>query len=138
MRGDIPGGAGSSRTNHEWSDYKALSGVGGHERDLVNPLRLSEPVDTAGTLLEPRGTPGQLVVDNDPAVVVEVQPFGRGVGREQGDAARVEGGLCPIAFGALEPAMKRRDLSAGRANQAFQAVQSVAIFSEHDDRLRHP
>ena len=104
----------------------------------MNPLRLAEPVDTAGALLEPRRTPGQLVVEHDPAVVVEVEPFGRGVGREQGDAARVEGGLCPIAFGALEPAMKRRDLSAGRANQAFQAVQGVAIFSEHDDRLEHP
>ncbi len=70
-------------------------------------------------------------------MVVEVQPFGRGVGREQGDAARIEGGLCTIALGALEPAMERRDLPAGRSNQAFQAIQGVAILGEHDDRLGH-
>ena len=69
---------------------------------------------------------------------MEVQPLGCSVGREQGDAARVEGGLGPSALAALESAMKRRDLPAGRANQAFQAVQRVAIFGEHDDRFGHP
>ena len=56
------GGAGPRRPRHQRSEHKALGGVGGDERDLVNPFDLSEPVDAAGALLETGWTPGQLVV----------------------------------------------------------------------------
>ena len=44
---------------------------------------LTEAIHASGPLLEPRRTPRQLEVNDHAAAVMKVQPFRRGVGREQ-------------------------------------------------------
>ena len=131
----VAGRACPRRPGDERRQHEALGGAGGDERDLVDTPRLTEPIDPPDALLDARRAPRQLVVQHDPAVMVEVEPFGRGVGRQQEESARVERSLDSIALVPLQPSVQRRQRPAGRPDQALQAMERVAVFGEHDDRL---
>ncbi len=57
----------------EGRDDEPLGCVCGHERDLVDSARLTEPIHPSGPLLEPRWIPRQLVVNHHAAPMMEVQ-----------------------------------------------------------------
>jgi hypothetical protein len=71
------------------------------DRDVIGALAVA--VDAAVALLQPVGVPGDLVMNQVGAVVLQVDAFGGGVGREQ-DAHRrfrgcgLEGGLDTLAL----------------------------------------
>ena len=54
----------------------------------LDDLLLAVPVDAAVALLQPVGVPGQLVVDDDVAAVLQVQALSGGVGGQQHRARR--------------------------------------------------
>ena len=53
------------------------------QADGVNAALLAEPIDAADALLEPQRIPRQLDIDDQPAAMMQVQSFTRGIGRDQ-------------------------------------------------------
>ena len=52
----------------------------------VNRSSLTDPIDAANALLEAHRVPRQFEVNHEPAMMVKVEPFRRGIGGEQQSA----------------------------------------------------
>jgi hypothetical protein len=105
---------------------------------------LAVAVDAAGALLHAAGVPGDLVVDEAGAVVLEVDALGRGVGGEEdarpGDLGTgLEGGLDGLALIGGHAAVEREQAIVGGETlgreQAEQPVLGGAVLGEDDDAL---
>jgi hypothetical protein len=115
-------------------DRLLLACAGGEQVNGVDAFRLPEPLDAADALLEADRRPWQLEIDDQPAPVMEVQPFAGRVGRQQqARFARHESSKCLVSLAARQPSMQL----GGRevAEVVRQATKRVAIFSEHNRRL---
>ena len=120
-------------------------------RDEVEDLHLigalAVAIDAAVALLEPVRVPGDLVVDQLRAVVLEVDALGRRIGGEQ-DAnvglirPGLEGGLDLLAL-VLRHAAEQEEQSvvaseAARGEQLEQPLLGRAVLGEDDDALVGP
>jgi hypothetical protein len=94
---------------------------------------LSDAIDASDPLLEAARIPRQLEVDDHPAAVVQVEPFGGGIGRKQHYAGRrPEHSQHLGALLTAEAAVKEGD---GPRDRALDVQQRVAILGEDHDRL---
>ena len=100
----------------------------------VNPTVLSNAIDAADALLEAHRVPWQLEVDDDPAVVVKVQPFAGCVGGEQ-NAALPECGDCLSTCVARERPVKN---VCSRCDTVADMCQRVAILRKDDRWFSQP
>ena len=64
-------------------EHLAFDRVRMEKSNRVHGALLSEPIDAADALLEPQRIPRQLDVDDEPAAVMQVQPFAGRIGRDQ-------------------------------------------------------
>src|SRR4029079_9068969 len=84
-----------------------FSGSAGDQMKGVDAASLADAINAAHSLLEPHRIPRQFEVHDDPAVVVQVEPFAGSVGRQQ-HAALFEGDYRRSTLLARKPSVKDR------------------------------
>ena len=93
-------------------------------------------LNVADPLFEPERTPRHFEVNDQPATVMEVQSFGRGVGREQQAAACAELALHGIALDRRHASVQQQRPVV--RTRVTQPCQRVPILGEHDGGLIQP
>jgi hypothetical protein len=130
-----PGCSTAQGSDRERRDHQALRGACGDERDLVDALRLSDAIDAAGALLEPRRMPGQLVVHDDPAVLMQVQPLGCGIGGEEDHSLPSQERRHETSLRRIESSVQECDGTSRRRDPFVQARERVPILCKDNDWL---
>ena len=64
-------------------EHILLAGCSCNQAQDMDPTRLPNAIHAAGALLEPQRHPRELEADNEPAAMVQVEPFGAGIGGEE-------------------------------------------------------
>src|SRR5262249_14100092 len=113
----------------------AFCRVGGHQSNLVHPAGLTQAIDPAGALLDPRCAPRQLVMDDEAAMVMKVEALGGGVGGEERDAAVIEAILDLPSCAGFHAAVQHENGPARAGNDSLQPMQCVSILGEEDERF---
>ena len=109
----------------------------GQEVDRVDGTTLPQTVHTPDALLEARGVPRQLEVDDQSATMVKIQAFASCVSRQQDSRCAFREscpGSNPVHF--VEAAMNDRK-TVGGTNRIGNVQQGVAIFRKNDDGFLH-
>jgi hypothetical protein len=105
---------------------------GNEVEGVDNPL-LPDAIDASDPLLESARIPRQLEIHHHPATVVQVEPFGSGVGGKEDDAGRRSEDTKDVrAFLTPQSAMKD---GRGPRHRALDVQQRVAILGEDHDGL---
>ena len=126
-------GAGSCHACLQAIEHLRLPRTSADQVKDVHGPPLANPIDSADALFEPHRIPRQLEVDDEPAGLVKVQAFARGVGGQQDpDGSRRE------LFEHTQPFVARQAAveNDGRlAQRRLKVQQRVSILGEDDDRL---
>ena len=128
-------GARLRRACRQRRDDQAFSRVRRDQRDLVDPLFLTQAIDSTGTLLEPSGIPRQFVVDDKTAVMLQVEPFRCRIRRQQRMAATIEGVRRARAVAWTQATVQEDDRSSERNHRSLDLEERVTVLGKDDGRF---
>ena len=123
---------GVTGTPEERLEDELFGRVGGDEGDFVHPAPLPDAVDAAAPLMQPRRRPGQLVMDDEAAGVMQIQPLRRRIrGHHHHSPSRKLRRRCN-ALVRGETAVEQHHRAAHCRNPLAQPHRRVAVFRKDD------